>query len=290
MKIQKGKIEKMMQQHLKFFTDKIYHKIKFYFSNKASEATKISFDGKIRIYPTLRCNLQCPYCSNFLNEKYTKHVYHELTKDDWLKIIEKVNRDVIITGGEPFLFPHLEELIQAIPSRLHVSIYTNMTLSPKKFIETVKRPVFFLGSYHPSHIPRQRVKDHVLQLASCSNFSGVVHTVNNGYSAREQAELLRDFSDIPWNFFLDQDQRKASNEKVSQKVEKSVLCRNRIILVGPDGFRYPCMRHMLEHSSQKENLLLEELSGETVETHCSHWGTCSYCDNLIEQVVETEKS
>ena len=165
-----------------------------------------------------------------------------------------------------------------------------MTLSPKKFIETVKRPVFFLGSYHPSHIPRQRVKDHVLQLASCSNFSGVVHTVNNGYSAREQAELLRDFSDIPWNFFLDQDQRKASNEKVSQKVEKSVLCRNRIILVGPDGFRYPCMRHMLEHSSQKENLLLEELSGETVETHCSHWGTCSYCDNLIEQVVETEKS
>ena len=60
--------------------------------NFSSKQPSNKFDGKIRIYPTLRCNLQCPYCSNFLNEKYTKHVYHELTKDDWLKIIEKVNR------------------------------------------------------------------------------------------------------------------------------------------------------------------------------------------------------
>ena len=95
---------------------------------------------RIYIYPTIKCNLNCSYCNvKWVTGKYpNKH--EEMDFNKWKKIIDSWDDvgEVIVTGGEPTLYKHLEELVDYLLKKgLCVRIYTNgliyrnLTRSPR---------------------------------------------------------------------------------------------------------------------------------------------------------------
>lgn len=79
---------------------------------------------------TTRCNLRCAYCYHFSGPG---DVGADLPASEWLKFLKKIGNagimDVTLQGGEPFLRPDLEEIINGIiENRMRFSILTNGTL------------------------------------------------------------------------------------------------------------------------------------------------------------------
>jgi len=87
---------------------------------------------RIYIYPTLRCTLNCDYCTNlFFDGK--RPTSHEIEWKEWMNIINtfpvKV-REVVLSGGEPMLYGNYVELADAIVSSgRFLTVYTNLTLT-----------------------------------------------------------------------------------------------------------------------------------------------------------------
>lgn len=91
------------------------------------------FRRGIRLYllPTFRCNLDCSYCSNDLLIG-RRPVSTELYFDDWRKILSNFPlkiREIVITGGEPFLYRQIAELIDYCTNNYFVSVRTNGTFT-----------------------------------------------------------------------------------------------------------------------------------------------------------------
>ncbi len=85
------------------------------------------FDS-VRIELTGQCDMKCLYCH--AGEKNTAcYSQDELSRDRWLEIIQECRnggvKNFIFTGGEPFLYPHWPELIEACGSDVRVVISTN---------------------------------------------------------------------------------------------------------------------------------------------------------------------
>ncbi|MCC3359233.1 pyrroloquinoline quinone biosynthesis protein PqqE [Bacillus sp. REN16] len=90
---------------------------------------------KLRVQPpfsllaelTHRCPLHCPYCSNPI-EMTLKEM--ELSTGDWLRVLSEAADlgvvEVHFSGGEPLLWPDLDELIEHASS---LEMYTNLITS-----------------------------------------------------------------------------------------------------------------------------------------------------------------
>jgi len=81
-----------------------------------------------------KCNLRCKYCSHFTSAGDTSD---DLPKEEWLRFFKELKDCAVmrttLQGGEPFLRPDLEELINGIKaSRMRFSILTNGTLITDK--------------------------------------------------------------------------------------------------------------------------------------------------------------
>lgn len=70
----------------------------------------------VRISLTEACNFCCPYCRP--QEITPSSQIHLLDPNEWITILEAFHRlgikAVRLTGGEPLLYPHLDELVQRI--------------------------------------------------------------------------------------------------------------------------------------------------------------------------------
>lgn len=80
----------------------------------------------INIYPTMRCNLKCAMCFVKFYKAKT-----ELGLDQWLRIIDQLkffHPRIHLSGGEPFIYPEIIELIAHIKkNHLFLHITTNGT-------------------------------------------------------------------------------------------------------------------------------------------------------------------
>jgi SynChlorMet cassette radical SAM/SPASM protein ScmE len=79
---------------------------------------------------TTRCNLRCKYCSHFSS---AGDVEKDLPAGEWLRFFEELGRcavlDVTLCGGEPFVRPDIQEMIQSIVrNRMRFKILSNGTL------------------------------------------------------------------------------------------------------------------------------------------------------------------
>ncbi|MEM5831938.1 MAG: radical SAM protein [Candidatus Aenigmatarchaeota archaeon] len=102
------------------------------------------FFSNSKTYPvvcnlTKNCNLTCRYC----NMRYEKNKNIQLSAEKWFEIIEKLYElnftDFIFHGGEPFLYPELEEVVNFAVEKGFVSVVTNGTLLTKKNLKKVRR-------------------------------------------------------------------------------------------------------------------------------------------------------
>ena len=81
------------------------------------------------IYPTCRCNHKCTFCSSG-DRVFGTDDKQDLRREFIDEIAERLNKvglvNVGIVGGEPFLYPHLEQLIDALIAKdMHVYLTTN---------------------------------------------------------------------------------------------------------------------------------------------------------------------
>ena len=116
------------------------------------------FKGKryIAIKATIRCNLNCWYCSVVNAKKYyevdytTPPPYKEMPPEYWMKVIKRVKPDLItFTGGEPGLYKGLADVINyAVKQGCLVQILSNLTvLDEFKKINPSWR-VYFMHTAH----------------------------------------------------------------------------------------------------------------------------------------------
>lgn len=96
----------------------------------------------VRLSLTEACNFACPYCRPNLDMSGLNHV---LTVEEWLPILQAFHelgiRAIRLTGGEPLLYPYLEELLQEITKRQwfeDISLTTNGSLLVSK-VDMLKR-------------------------------------------------------------------------------------------------------------------------------------------------------
>ncbi len=77
-----------------------------------------------RCYLTLRCDLDCAYCSN----GHDLACYKELPVIEWVKLLRMLGTDdVCLTGGEPTMYADFYMLLAHLSHTHHVTIYSNFT-------------------------------------------------------------------------------------------------------------------------------------------------------------------
>jgi len=106
----------------------------------------------VTIKPTMACNYNCPYCCAAITRGYKPKFDKQFTPDEWiekLKIFGKINV-VSISGGEPMLYPHIDELVyKLLDNGYWVRIMTNLSWN-MTFVPTCKLQI--IASFHPTQV------------------------------------------------------------------------------------------------------------------------------------------
>lgn len=258
--------------------------------NKILHQSIREFDNKIRIYPTLKCNLNCPYCVNEQGEvRASESNYEYRSPEEWSFAINRIGKDVVFTGGEPTLYSGFLDLLTKIDSKIKISIYTNLKFKVDEFINKIKRPIKFLISYHPFYGPVDLFIKDLLRLKSVNNYSITVHSI----LWKKQADAIRiiknAFKDAGIKLNLDSDQL-IGFAGSNQKSKKKVRCERTIILVAPDGTRYPCVSKMIRKADPMENIIDGQISASSFTSICNDFGYCAACDALGDtKMIELEE-
>lgn len=117
--------------------EKVYDMHTFISIFSVYKFNKVIF-GEISYLPTPMCNLKCKYCLNFspyINKPIRRDI--EDLKKDLALYFNNVDYTLLfhLTGGEPFLYPQLYELVEYIGSNYRsqvgrLMITTNSTIMP----------------------------------------------------------------------------------------------------------------------------------------------------------------
>jgi MoaA/NifB/PqqE/SkfB family radical SAM enzyme len=129
------------------------------------------------------CNYRCPYC--FFDGKWDE--YRKRTKyllpDEWMvhwrRIYDKYGAPyIVITGGEPFLYPNFIELIKKLSQiSCHINISSNSSGDLKSFVEEIDpKRVSLSLSYQPEFDSLEDFVERLIFLREY-NFDGCLNFV-----------------------------------------------------------------------------------------------------------------
>lgn len=101
----------------------------------------------VELLLTHNCNLKCKHC--FQSSELHSDKRTHLSTHEWEKIfteLEKANiYNVIISGGEPMMYPHFEQLLRKVTDlRMSFSILTNGMLISEKNLDIFKKKKMYL--------------------------------------------------------------------------------------------------------------------------------------------------
>lgn len=238
----------------------------------------------IYIYLTLECNLKCSYCVNQANSKESKiNQYKILPGEKWIKAINRARRPIVFTGGEPTLHPDFIEIINNINKSIPILVYTNFLWEKKflkKFLKQIKRPVKFLGSYHPSGGKPEIILEVIETLKQKNMFDGMLHSVGTKNQLEFLEKEVRPFFKKQGIFLtIDKDQFEYFDaEACSMKFRKKVKCSRKSITIAPDGKRYQCVSNMLRKKNPIRDFVEEGIKREKCSCICLNYGFCNPCD------------
>ena len=94
----------------------------------------MNFPQSISFTVTNTCNLRCQMCGQWSQEGYIRSQAESLKPEmqlaDWKKLVDELAQhqvgSLLIRGGEPFLYPHIAELLEYIHAAgMFISIDTN---------------------------------------------------------------------------------------------------------------------------------------------------------------------
>lgn len=145
----------------------------------------VSYVETLDVVLSSDCNLSCVYCSGMFSSAWRREIkkfgeYENIPKNYndvldkvsqkqkmkmpfmelFLKEIEKMNRlkKILITGGEPLLHNHLDELLTKIDSGVSVHIFTGLGVSLSRFKNLVER---FQGKNIVVNISAEGLGEHL---------------------------------------------------------------------------------------------------------------------------------
>lgn len=124
---------------------------------------------RVMVMPTTRCNLRCKGCSSLLPlfEK-PEDVPIKQIIDDFEIFFSGIDECIRITvGGEPFLYPHLEEILHYLLEQekvLGIMLITNSTILPKEeIIKLLSEPKILIEVSDYGDLERMSRLIHVLE-------------------------------------------------------------------------------------------------------------------------------
>lgn len=245
------------------------------------------FDGQLRIYLTLNCNLRCPYCVNEqMGETFKR--YELIPPEKWAEAINREGRHVVFTGGEPFLYPRLDELINAINPELRIRIYTNLCLDVLETLKKINRQSHFFVSWHPRKgADKSRFLANLRYILEAPHLTTDIHAIDAEETREllaEDMEYFRSQGIVP---VMDSDQRVF--EGSGQDSLSNAFCCRRIFLIAPDGTRYQCVSRLMRRVQPMENFLREPLGPDHNIDMCEEFGNCAPCDCLGETAMAVIK-
>lgn len=238
-----------------------------------------------RIYPTLQCNLTCPYCSDGIYYDKSRMGYTLLSADQWVGIIDSLpGNSVIFTGGEPTLHPGLPEIINRIKQQ-HVMLYTNLAYDTKRFFDQLTKPITVYASFHPNNrrcTPEFMIGQvqTVLGHPMCRRLMDIhsIQTPENG-DLKAHRKL---FAEHGVQLVLDDNQfenNRNTPAACNGKTTRTVHCRLDRVLIGPHGQRRICVSKLVRSAADG----IVPLHGtQAPEMICHEFGRCSPCDEVAE--------
>jgi MoaA/NifB/PqqE/SkfB family radical SAM enzyme len=242
------------------------------------------FDGRLRAYLTLHCNLRCAYCVNRCFEGTESRIseYPLSSADEWISAINRQKRHVVFTGGEPTLHPEFIEILNGIDQNLEVTVYTNFQWSGsflRRFLSRAGRTPVFYGSYHPSSGGPGNFLHVLKTLKDNGKFRGSLHAIDLSQDRHFLKEAVSIIESEGFGVKLDSDQS-GLFDCSGRQFRKRVECLKQIILIAPDGYRYPCVSKMVRRQNTLENIFTEPVGPEKITTICGDYGYCAPCDGL----------
>ncbi|MCJ7747935.1 MAG: radical SAM protein [Desulfobacterales bacterium] len=234
---------------------------------------KIMNKKTIHLYPTLRCNGGCSYCSNISPIQKGIYSYQERLSGHWIKLIKELAEfDVYLTGGEVFLFHGIVDILSGIFDHLdRIIVYTNGVLISDEFIRKIDpAKVMFRCSYHTclGSIEEFMEKINILEK------KGISFKIFMVDSSEEDALAMRIgfFRDKGYDIGVDYDQRRHLHKK------GRVKCFLPTKIVSPEGIVFHCVSRMIRHKEEEENLFEGQEIKDVESTLCDEPQACTPCD------------
>jgi len=242
-----------------------------------------TFDGHLRVYPTLACNLRCRYCVNeAMGSRPHRHAV--AGPQAWAEAINREGRHVVFTGGEPFLYPGLVDVINSLRPDLRVRVYSNFCLDLSDHLARIARPVHFFVSWHPQQRADREVFLHNLeQMRGSGRFTADIHAIDAVETAPVLADDIAYFAARGFTIALDSDQRGFVG--AGQGVCRPAACAKTLYLIAPDGTRFQCVSRLVRNDRPMENMLAGPLGPAAAVSECPDFGNCAPCDALGETAM-----
>jgi MoaA/NifB/PqqE/SkfB family radical SAM enzyme len=263
--------------------------------------------GRLHLLTTWKCNYSCSYC--FQNGKRDNHpIITNL--DSWFEAFKRLASlgiwKVMITGGEPLVYPRLPELGERIAQAGHVlTLITNLSANSKRldnFISATEGALSLVSaSWHPEHISLedfvQRVKELRTRLRESTELVASFTVSKENYhllgTVRDAAEKEK----IPFLIRSQRDEFSASNNFkhsigglespwLSYRNTRSWFGANcsagiDYFAVDSNGYVYKCLSDLDADAEPIGNFLLDFIPLKSPSI-CSHHTECCLCGNHRE--------
>ncbi len=136
----------------------------------------------LRVRITNKCNLSCHYC--YVGESLNKQTDNLLSVEEWQKVITHLSPRTLIdiTGGEPFLTPGFDEIINSmLDKKLKVSLITNGTVYKKSLLQNLvdKKLSHFMISFDGNKELHEKVRGK-------GNFDRAIRTASELISYKQE--------------------------------------------------------------------------------------------------------
>ncbi len=120
-----------------------YDLTKYIIANKLHKIER--FPLVLMLEPTHLCNLACSGCGRI--REYAETINEMMSLEECLRSVDECPAPVVtITGGEPFLYPHVFELIEGVLARKkHIYFCTNGLLLEKSLDQMRPHPNFTIN-------------------------------------------------------------------------------------------------------------------------------------------------
>lgn len=231
----------------------------------------------IHLYPTLRCNGKCSYCSNSSPTQKGVYSYDEKMPGYWIKLIQNLDPEgwtIYLTGGEIFLYNGISDVLESIPEKASVCIYTNgMLISEKNLICIKSERISFRCSYHTGiGTPEDFLT--AMEMLKQRSIPFQIFMVD---SPEEDALAMRIgfFRVKGYEIGIDYDQRRHLRKK------GRVRCFLPTKIVSPEGIVFHCVSRMIRHKKGEENLFENQEIKDIESTLCDEPETCAPCDLAV---------